>query len=301
VRRDGCPAERKVLEKSLRLLFTTTDLSAVKSFFLRQCDKLSTGRGALIDYVFASEVRLGTYKSNETAPPGAQVALHRSQLDPNDRVQSGERVPHVIIHRMESARLRDSAQRPEVLLFPPASAASAAFAPTGIGTGGLVSGWTPPKLNAPYYITKRLIPALDRIFSLIGVDVGLWYRLDMRRSKRAPLDRPLPEQRGRPSSSIGYYLESNDCSLCDEQCRGLLCEQCASQPQAAMTILAERHRISEARYDKLVRHCLACAGVRGGPVECRNLDCPQLYARIKLERQLHAATEHLTRADFLHW
>ena len=27
-------------------------------------------------------MRLGTYKSDETAPPGAQVARHRQQLDP---------------------------------------------------------------------------------------------------------------------------------------------------------------------------------------------------------------------------
>ena len=106
VRRDTCPAERKVLEKCLRILFATADLSAVKSFMLRQCDKLQTGRGALSDYIFANEVRLGTYKSNETAPPGAQLARHRQQLDPNDKVQAGERVPYIVINRQESARLR---------------------------------------------------------------------------------------------------------------------------------------------------------------------------------------------------
>ena len=40
MRRDTCPAERKVLEKSLRLLFATADLSAVNSYVLQQCDKL---------------------------------------------------------------------------------------------------------------------------------------------------------------------------------------------------------------------------------------------------------------------
>ena len=53
VRRDGCAAERKVLEKCLRLLFTSGDLSAVKAYMLRQCDKLQSGRASLVDYVIA--------------------------------------------------------------------------------------------------------------------------------------------------------------------------------------------------------------------------------------------------------
>lgn len=52
VRRDGCAADRKVLEKCLRLLFTTADLSAVKSYLLRQCDKVQSGRTSIMDHVF---------------------------------------------------------------------------------------------------------------------------------------------------------------------------------------------------------------------------------------------------------
>ena len=138
IRRDTCAAERKVLEKCLRLLFTTSDLSAVKSYVLRQCDKLQMGRVALIDYVIASEVRLGTYKSDETAPPGAQVARHRQQIDPNDKVQTGERVPYVVINRQESARLRDSAQRPEAILFPPRAVDGSALHQVGLMFHGQV-------------------------------------------------------------------------------------------------------------------------------------------------------------------
>lgn len=31
------------------------------------------------------------------------------------------------------------------------------------------------RLNATYYITKQIMPPLNRIFSLIGVDVFSWY------------------------------------------------------------------------------------------------------------------------------
>jgi DNA polymerase zeta len=31
------------------------------------------------------------------------------------------------------------------------------------------------KLDAEYYITRQLIPPLNRIFNLIGIDVKVWY------------------------------------------------------------------------------------------------------------------------------
>jgi hypothetical protein len=48
-------------------------------------------------------VRLGTYKSEESAPPGAQVARHRQQIDPNDKAQTGERIPFIVVSRQASA------------------------------------------------------------------------------------------------------------------------------------------------------------------------------------------------------
>ena len=40
----------------------TRDLSAVKSYLLRQLAKIQAGRVRLQDFVFAKEVKLGTYK-----------------------------------------------------------------------------------------------------------------------------------------------------------------------------------------------------------------------------------------------
>ena len=42
------------------------------------------------------------------------------------------------------------------------------------------------RLNATYYITKQLLPALARAFSLLGVDVRAWYS-EMPRVYRAPV------------------------------------------------------------------------------------------------------------------
>ncbi len=61
-------------------------------------------------------------------------------------------------------RLRNSAQRPEVLLFP-----SPAIAAHGSAPGS----FAPPELNAAYYILKRLLPAMDRVFGLLGARARL--------------------------------------------------------------------------------------------------------------------------------
>ena len=170
---------------------------------------------------------------------------------------------------------------------------------------------------------------MDRVFSLIGVNVhqsrptgfeataprpaprshravrasiptGRWYKLEMKRSMRPPLDRPLPASGpGARGATIVGYFESEHCVLCDKRCRRLLCDECEGDRAAVAVALATRRRLVESRYDAVVRHCLSCAGVRDGPVECRNLDCPHLYARLKLERQCATAIEQAR--DMLSW
>lgn len=57
VRRDGCPLLVKMLEKVLRILFTTKDLSQVKGYLYRQWTRILTDRAAVGDFIFAKEVR----------------------------------------------------------------------------------------------------------------------------------------------------------------------------------------------------------------------------------------------------
>lgn len=56
VRRDTCAAVAKTLERSLRILFNSHDLSLVKSYLQRQWSKIIKGRVSLQDFVFAKEV-----------------------------------------------------------------------------------------------------------------------------------------------------------------------------------------------------------------------------------------------------
>ena len=58
----------QILEKSLRALFETRDLSLVKKYVQRQCSKLMEGRASIQDFTFAKE-----YRGMKSYKPGACV------------------------------------------------------------------------------------------------------------------------------------------------------------------------------------------------------------------------------------
>ena len=154
VRRDGTPAEQKIEQKALKILFRTADLSQVKRYFQRQCSKIMQGRVSVQDFCFAREVKLGTYAEGSKAPPppGALISTKRMLDDPRTEPQYGERVPYVVVTGAPGARLVDRCVAPETLLADDAA-----------------------DLDAEYYISKNLIPPLERIFNLVGANVRMWY------------------------------------------------------------------------------------------------------------------------------
>ena len=69
VRRDGIPLGSKVLEKTLRLLFESEDLSQVKKYVQLQFSKVMIGRTSLQDLTFAREFRgISGYKPGACVP-----------------------------------------------------------------------------------------------------------------------------------------------------------------------------------------------------------------------------------------
>ena len=65
----------------------------------------------------------------------------------------GERVPYVVVYGTPGLPLIQLVRRPEVFLKDPKL-----------------------RLNATYYITRQIIPALNRVFYLLGADVHQWYQ-----------------------------------------------------------------------------------------------------------------------------
>lgn len=64
----------------------------------------------------------------------------------------GERVPYVIVYGTPGLPLIQLVREPDAVLADPSL-----------------------RLNANYYITKAILPPLDRAFKLMGVQVTAWY------------------------------------------------------------------------------------------------------------------------------
>jgi DNA polymerase elongation subunit (family B) len=154
VRRDTCPAVAKVMEQSLRTLFVTKDVSAVRRYVQRQFAKIMQDRVSLRDFVFAKEVRLGSYSANAVPPPAALVSLKRMQRDPRAEPRYGERVRYAVVYGPPNAPLMDLVVAPREIM----SASHALH------------------VNATYYISKQIVPALARVFNLLGADPAAWFR-----------------------------------------------------------------------------------------------------------------------------
>jgi DNA polymerase zeta len=155
VRRDTCALVSKAQELLFRTLFETLDLSRVKRNLTQLWTDMLSGTAPLQDYVFMKEVRLGTYSAKGPLPPAAIVASKHMLLDPRAEPRFGERIPYVVVHGEPGARLVDLVVSPETFLRYPAKL----------------------KLNNVYYISKQIIPALERILNLLGGDIRSWYQL----------------------------------------------------------------------------------------------------------------------------
>ena len=160
VRRDQCPLTVKMVDTGLRLLFDTLDLSQLRAYVTRQIGKVLEGRVSEADFIFAREVRIGSYSTQPgtTEPPGAIVAWRATLADGRARPNYGERVPYLVAINEASSRLSEQVMSPLDYLR-----RAGAF-----------------RINVLYYITKCVLPSLDRILSLVGADIGQWFG-EMRR------------------------------------------------------------------------------------------------------------------------
>lgn len=298
VRRDGTPVEQKIEEKALKILFKTSDLSQVKSYFLSQCAKIMEGRVSIQDFLFAKEVKLGTYSDRGPPPPGALIATKRMLADPRAEPQYGERVPYVVVTGAPSARLIDRCVSPETLLQNDHI-----------------------ELDAEYYILKNLIPPLERIFNLMGANVRQWYdempKVQRIRNVTLPLNQQQPVadalvKEGNPNhiKTLEGYLKSSVCLICrsklpsvppkpntlDTGMRLPLCKQCLRKP--VRVLLGLKHIIckSEKRVANINAVCRSCSNLAwGDAIRCDSRDCPVFYTRTRETSRLAGLREDLGR------
>lgn len=273
MRRDGTPAEQKIEEKALKTLFRTTDLSQVKRYFQNQCTKIMQGNVSIQDFCFAREVRLGTYSERGLPPPGALISTKKMLEDPRMEPQYRERVPYVVVTGAPGSRLIDRCVAPETLLHD-----------------------VQLDLDAEYYITKNLIPPLERIFNLVGANVRQWYD-EMPKFHRI---RRIEGTAANPSTTLTMrrtlesYMKSSACLICKTSIINNtttnnnmntnipLCHACQSTPHTSLLHLLSRRQQAEKRVSDLHRICRSCMGVSfGDEVVCDSKDCSIFYSRTR--------------------
>ncbi|CAJ0961315.1 unnamed protein product, partial [Ranitomeya imitator] len=112
VRRDACPAVGKILERSIKLLFETRDISQIKQYVQRQCMKLLQGKASMQDLTFAKEYRgSGTYRPGACVP-ALELTRKMVAYDRRSEPRVGERVPYVIVYGTPGVPLIQLVRRP---------------------------------------------------------------------------------------------------------------------------------------------------------------------------------------------
>ncbi|KAJ4499668.1 hypothetical protein C8R41DRAFT_33836 [Lentinula lateritia] len=267
VRRDGIVAQQKMTENCLKILFRTQDLSKVKEYCYDSWTKILENRAPVQDFIFAKEVKMGTYSDKGPPPPGVAVAAKRTLLDPGDEPQYGERVPYVIAQGEPGSKLVDRATDPLEFLRNPHT-----------------------QLDAMYYISRVLIPPLERIFNLVGADVPQWYN-EMPKARQ--IEVASPSKRGRPQVieldqyNMNEHFDRSECLICGCPALQGLCTQCRRQPQSTLAGLSNRIRSNEQRLTNTRKVCASCTGTTlDDAVHCQSLDCSWLYARHRAQAKI---------------
>ncbi|KAL6896569.1 hypothetical protein ACP4OV_007141 [Aristida adscensionis] len=300
VRRDTCPAVAKILERSIRIMFEEQDLTKVRSYLERQWTRILSGKISIQDFIFAKEVRLGTYSARaSTLPPAAIVATKAMLSDPRAEPRYAERVPYVVIHGEPGARLADMVIDPY----------------------GLLEVGSPYRLNELYYIVKQIIPALQRVFGLLGADLNKWFN-EMPRPIRPTLaKRQFASGHGSFSHDSGFirlglnkkasnrggridtYYMSSHCSICGDIIQGseTFCNNCLKNEAVVATVVAGRTSKLEREIQHLAAVCGHCGGadwiVESG-VKCISLACPVFYERRKIQKELRVVSESAGEAGY---
>jgi DNA polymerase zeta len=137
-------------------------------------------------------------------------------------------------------------------------------------------------LDSDYYITKNIIPPLDRIFNLIGVSVRSWYD-EMPKIVRIPHQLQDSDSVSK-RSLIHSYMKSSLCIVCqvNDASNSLICAYCKADVAKSYYILQSRGINLQRNLCNLLDVCRSCARIsRAEDVACVSQDCPVYFSRVR--------------------
>jgi DNA polymerase elongation subunit (family B) len=281
VRRDTCGLVANLMESSMRCMFSYMDLSLLKQHLLQSWHDVLAAKWPLEDFVFAKEVRLGTYSDKGPLPPAAIVASKAMMADPMAEPRFGERIRFVVVQGQPGARLVDLVVSPAALLASPNAY----------------------RLNTTYYLLKQVIPALDRIFSLVGADLKSWFAEVKKPASRRllmPTDSSSASASGRKRTrqhlTIDAFYSHTNCQLCGGVSTDEICMDCRHHKQVGAGVLLAELSALQRSDMALSAYCSDCNKFADasdeGTSACISLDCSFHYKRVQVQQHIRHA-EHI--------
>jgi len=109
-------------------------------------------------------------------PPGVLIASKAMSVDARAEPRYGERVPYIVVAGTPGARIRDLVASPADFL----NTKSVVFYVIAV----LMADRNSLRLHSNYYITRQIIPSLNRILCVLGVGKqlqrGFWALTNLR-------------------------------------------------------------------------------------------------------------------------
>jgi len=267
IRRDGCPLTQRIMRESLEILFQTRDISKLKSFLNNEWKKIIQEKIPIQEFIISKAVKLGKYGETHI-PPSALIALEKMKYDPRSNPQYGERVPFIVIYKGPNSPLKDCIISPENLF-------------TKIGY----------KIHSTYYIMKQVIPPLNRLFKIIGLDISQWYK---QMPKTQSIDIYTNSQRNfnqyKGVSTIDKYYLTNNCILCNAfSGKKDFCNKCKNDFGNSYMKIQQNLNKLENKYNYVRKICRKCSNITIDlDIEncCKSMDCPLLFLKHHLKSRL---------------
>jgi len=150
-------------------------------------------------------------------------------------------------------------------------------------------------LDAAYYISRVLIPPLERIFNLVGANVRAWYD-EMPKTIMADRTDTTTFSPRKPRKDAGInrfkideHFQSSKCLVCRDVTLWGICDSCRGKAQTTIPELLRRISKGETRLMNTQRICESCTGsAPSEPIKCESVDCAWLFERKKAERRAEA-------------
>lgn len=265
IRRDGVPAQLKMVGKSLRILFESKNLSSVRKYVVQQFQKILQNQVNVSDFCFSKEVRHGQYGNEKYLPSGAVIAQRLVKADARREPQYRERVPYLVVQDSNKERVKDRSVTPEEYV-------------KSFKTN------SPMLLDHEYYISRVLIPPLERIFNLIGVNVKDWYQ-DMPRTTRNATSRK------NDVFDVGENISRSECVNCGHLLQGQkwVCSNCIDYRPTIAANVAWQEKAAEQNQRRLLTLCQSCCFQNLSSLMpvlfCHNHDCRVYYSRLKAKKK----------------